>query len=150
MVSETGVQRTELRRVPRSLDLSEEPPVSNTASPDPSAFMIKTFGSTIRDLSFNRLTPGKIVEMESYQSILACLIAGAGIALMPRSTLETMPGRSSVNVFELAAQFRNVNTWLFWRKESHHPDVRALLSLLKAASPLATIAAISSLPQRLD
>ncbi|MBP1143152.1 hypothetical protein JOE33_000075 [Pseudomonas sp. PvP027] len=29
--------------------------MSNTALPDPSAFMIKTFGSTIRDLSFNRL-----------------------------------------------------------------------------------------------
>jgi len=29
--------------------------VNNPAFPDPSAFMIKTFGSTIRDLSFNRL-----------------------------------------------------------------------------------------------
>lgn len=55
VVSGVGVQRTEQRDVPRDLDLCEEPPVSNTASPDPSAFMIKTFGSTIRDLSFNRL-----------------------------------------------------------------------------------------------
>ncbi|AYL15850.1 putrescine utilization regulator PtrR [Pseudomonas syringae] len=96
------------------------------------------------------ITPGRIVEMTSYHSILACVIAGAGIALIPRSTLETMPGRSSVNVFELAPPFRNVNTWLFWRKEGHHPNVRALLSLLKAASPLAPTAAISSLPQTLD
>lgn len=55
MVSGIGVQRTEQRDVPRGLDLSEEPPVSHTALPDPSAFMVKTFGSTIRDLSFNRL-----------------------------------------------------------------------------------------------
>jgi DNA-binding transcriptional LysR family regulator len=69
---------------------------------------------------------------------------------MPRSTLETMPGRSSVKVFELAAPFRNVNTWLFWRKEGHHPNVRALLSLLKAASPLAPTAAMPPLSQRLE
>jgi hypothetical protein len=55
VVFRIGVQRTEQRDVPRGLDLCEEPPVNNTALPDPSAFMIKTFGSTIRDLTFNRL-----------------------------------------------------------------------------------------------
>ncbi|SHM57671.1 hypothetical protein SAMN05216593_101606 [Pseudomonas asturiensis] len=37
----------------RDLDLCEEPPVSHTALPAPSALMVKTFGSTIRDLTFN-------------------------------------------------------------------------------------------------
>lgn len=87
------------------------------------------------------VTPGRIVEMESYHSILACVIAGAGIALIPRSTLETMPGSSSVKVFELGAPFRNVNTWLFWRKEGHHPNVTALLSLINATAPLERAAA---------
>ncbi|RVU51043.1 hypothetical protein EOL67_13930 [Pseudomonas syringae pv. syringae] len=96
------------------------------------------------------ITPGRVVEMESYHCILAYVIPGAGIALMPRSTLETMPGRSSVNVFELAPPFRNINTGLFWRKEGDHDNVRALLPLLKAASPLKPTAAISSLPQTLD
>lgn len=41
--------------MPRGLDLSEEPLVSNTASPDPPAFMVKTVGSTMRDLPFNRM-----------------------------------------------------------------------------------------------
>lgn len=49
------MQRTEQRGVPRDLDLCEESPVSDTALPDHSAFMVKTFGSTIRDLTFNRL-----------------------------------------------------------------------------------------------
>ena len=53
MISGIGVQRTEQRRLPKGL--CEEPLVSNTALPDPSAFMIKTFGSTIGDLTFNRL-----------------------------------------------------------------------------------------------
>lgn len=38
--------------MPRGLDLCEEPLVSNTASPDPPAFMITTVGSTMRDLPF--------------------------------------------------------------------------------------------------
>ena len=36
--------------------------------------------------------PGTIHEMESYHGMLACVIAGAGIALIPRSMLESMPG----------------------------------------------------------
>jgi DNA-binding transcriptional LysR family regulator len=39
----------------------------------------------------DRATPGRIHEMESYHGMLACVIAGAGIALMPRSMLESMP-----------------------------------------------------------
>ncbi|MGS9112190.1 LysR substrate-binding domain-containing protein, partial [Salmonella enterica subsp. enterica serovar Infantis] len=36
-------------------------------------------------------TPGTIHEMESYQGMLACVIAGAAIALMPASLLNSMP-----------------------------------------------------------
>ena len=53
MISGIGVQRTEQRRLPRGL--CEEPLVSKKALPDPSAFMIKTFGSTIRTFTFNGL-----------------------------------------------------------------------------------------------
>ncbi|VTM55799.1 LysR family transcriptional regulator YneJ [Klebsiella pneumoniae] len=40
----------------------------------------------------DRATPGRIHEMESYHGMLACVIAGAGLALIPRSMLESMPG----------------------------------------------------------
>lgn len=36
--------------------------------------------------------PGTIHEMESYHGMLACVVAGAGIALIPRSMLESMRG----------------------------------------------------------
>lgn len=39
----------------------------------------------------DRAMPGTIHEMESYHGMLACVIAGAGIALIPRSMLESMP-----------------------------------------------------------
>ncbi len=37
--------------------------------------------------------------MESYHGMLACVTAGAGIALMPRSMLEAMPGSNNVEVY---------------------------------------------------
>ena len=40
--------------------------------------------------------PGTIHEMESYHGMLACVVAGAGIALIPRSMLESMPGHHQV------------------------------------------------------
>lgn len=55
LVSRSQCAATELRRVPRGLDLCEEPLVSNTASPDPPAFMIKIIGATMIDLLFNRM-----------------------------------------------------------------------------------------------
>ncbi len=50
----------------------------------------------------DRVTPGRIHEMESYHGMLACVIAGAGIALMPRSMLESMPGHHQVAAWPLA------------------------------------------------
>lgn len=45
----------------------------------------------------DRATPGRIHEMESYHGMLACVIAGAGLALIPRSMLESMPGHQQVS-----------------------------------------------------
>ncbi|MRT24939.1 LysR family transcriptional regulator [Enterobacteriaceae bacterium RIT697] len=74
--------------------------------------------------------PGKIFEMESFQSMLACVIAGSGLAMMPRSLLQTMPGYNKVNVFIPEAKWKDLTTWLVWRKghRTHHTD--KLLALL--------------------
>lgn len=60
--------------------------------------------------------PGKIYEMESYHGMLACVIAGGGLALMPRSMLESMPGSSAVSFWPLADNYRYLTTWLIWRR----------------------------------
>ncbi|MEE1925960.1 LysR family transcriptional regulator [Pseudomonas sp. 148P] len=60
--------------------------------------------------------PGKILEMESYHGMLACVSAGAGLALMPRSMLDSMPGCSTVSVWPLSEKFRYLRTWLVWRR----------------------------------
>lgn len=78
--------------------------------------------------------PGKIHEMESYHGMLACVIAGAGIALMPRSMLESMPGSHQVSLSPLPAEWRYLNTWLIWRRGAKTRQLEAFIGLLEQAS----------------
>jgi DNA-binding transcriptional LysR family regulator len=59
---------------------------------------------------------GRAMEIESYQGMLACVIAGSGVALMSESMLASLPGRESVAVHALAEPFASATTWLMWRK----------------------------------
>lgn len=59
---------------------------------------------------------GRVMEIESYQSMLACVIAGAGVALMAQSMLNTLPGRDQVQAHRLQAPFDHAVTWLMWRQ----------------------------------
>ncbi|WNW09943.1 LysR family transcriptional regulator [Pseudomonas sp. DTU_2021_1001937_2_SI_NGA_ILE_001] len=77
--------------------------------------------------------PGRIFEMESYHGKLACVSAGAGLALMPRSMLESMPGCTTVSVWPLSEQFRYLNTWLVWRKGAVPPSLASFIELLQQA-----------------
>ncbi|WP_318362997.1 putrescine utilization regulator PtrR [Enterobacter sp.] len=75
-------------------------------------------------------TPGKIHEMESYHGMLACVIAGAGLALMPCSMLESMPGHHQVSAWPLAENWRWLTTWLVWRRGAKTRPLEAFIDLL--------------------
>jgi len=81
------------------------------------------------------VTPGKIFEMESYHGMLACVTAGAGLALVPRSMLESMPGFHSVEMFALHEPFGQAETWLVWRAGPQPPNVTAMLKILEQLNP---------------
>ncbi|MDU7257290.1 MAG: LysR family transcriptional regulator [Escherichia coli] len=74
--------------------------------------------------------PGTIHEMESYHGMLACVVAGAGIALIPRSMLESMPGHHQVEAWPLAEQWRWLTTWLVWRRGAKTRPLEAFIQLL--------------------
>ncbi|MCL6745816.1 LysR family transcriptional regulator [Kosakonia sp. R1.Fl] len=88
----------------------------------------------------DRATPGKIHEMESYHGMLACVIAGAGLALIPRSMLESMPGHHQVEAWPLAQNWRWLTTWLVWRRGAKTRHLEAFIALLNAAPQPATSA----------
>ena len=87
----------------------------------------------------DQATPGRIHEMESYHGMLACVIAGAGLALMPRSMLESMPGHHQVSAWPLAEKWRWLTTWLVWRRGAMSRQLEAFIALLDEPALPATL-----------
>ena len=79
----------------------------------------------------DKAVPGKIFEMESYHGMLACVSAGAGLALMPRSMLDSMPGCATVSVWPLAENSRYLKTWLVWRRGTVSRSLSVFVKLLE-------------------
>ncbi|MBM7059471.1 LysR family transcriptional regulator [Pseudomonas sp. UL073] len=81
----------------------------------------------------SRVATGPVMEIESYHSMLACVVAGGGVALMSRSMLDSLPGRESVAAYTLAPPFNSTTTWLMWRKGRFGANLRAWIDLQSAA-----------------
>jgi DNA-binding transcriptional LysR family regulator len=76
------------------------------------------------------VAPERIVELASYHAILGCAVAGMGVALMPRSVLDTYTERSRLSVHALNGRFRAARTLLIWRKEAPQAKVAAFADIL--------------------
>ena len=103
----------------------------------PTAFMFGTICSyrqRFEDwLDSQGMVPGRIVEISSYYSMLACVAAGGGICMIPKSLLETLPGASRVQVHEIEGSLGAAETWLMWRRDCRSANLKAFISELKEA-----------------
>jgi len=63
------------------------------------------------------VVPERILEFGSYHAIVACVAAGAGIAIVPRSILRVSLGRPDVAAYRLPPAVANARTYLVWRRE---------------------------------
>ncbi len=84
--------------------------------------------------AFYRVAMGRVMEIESYHSMLACVIAGGGVALVPLAMLDSLPGREGVTVHRLPGHFARASTWLMWRKGMVGANLKAWIGLLPAQS----------------
>ncbi len=82
--------------------------------------------------------PQRVLELGSYHAIVACVAAGAGIAIIPRSVLEVVDAHSEVAVSALPASLARSRTCLVWR--TGHASV-ALDALRGELAPQAAEAA---------
>ena len=64
--------------------------------------------------SHDHAAMGRAMEIESYPGMLACVIAGSGVALMSESMLASLPGRESVAVHPLAEPFATATPLLMF------------------------------------
>jgi DNA-binding transcriptional LysR family regulator len=71
----------------------------------------------------------RVLELNSYHAIVACVASGTGIALVPESVLDTMPDAHVVRHAIPKAQ-ADITTPLVWRHGEMSPPVLALRTLL--------------------
>jgi DNA-binding transcriptional LysR family regulator len=82
-----------------------------------------------------REMPERTIELASYHAMLGCVVAGMGIALIPKSVLTTFPERKRLSVHLLARAENCAQTVLIWRKGAGSANVRALEEILRSRSP---------------
>ena len=65
-------------------------------------------------LGASSIMPARTLEFASYQAMIACVAAGTGFAIVPRSLLETLRAAQDVRQHELPAKVRKNRTHLVW------------------------------------
>jgi DNA-binding transcriptional LysR family regulator len=76
--------------------------------------------------------PDRTMEFQSYHTIIACVAAGSGIAVVPRSVIGMAGAARQVNIVRLPAQTANASTQLVWRPAYRSAALEALKKLLPA------------------
>jgi DNA-binding transcriptional LysR family regulator len=87
-----------------------------------------------RWLGERRLAGARVLELSSYHAIVACVAAGAGVALVPESVLATTQ-HVHVTRHRLPRVQAELMTPLIWRANDHSLAVAALCELLRKLVP---------------
>lgn len=66
-------------------------------------------------LGASALLPARTLELASYQAMIACVAAGTGFAVVPRSLLVALKAADEVQQHELPASVRRNQTHLVWK-----------------------------------
>jgi DNA-binding transcriptional LysR family regulator len=61
-----------------------------------------------------KVVPDRIMEFSSYHAIVACVAAGSGIAMVPRSVIRAVPAGNEVAIYPLPTAISNASTLLVW------------------------------------
>lgn len=82
-------------------------------------------------LGIDNVMPERALEFASYQGMIACVAAGTGFAIVPKSVLVALQATEKVNQHSLPERFSTNRTHLVWRG---HPSLalEGLINLLQA------------------
>jgi DNA-binding transcriptional LysR family regulator len=73
-----------------------------------------------------KIVPARVMEFTSYHAIVACVAAGAGVALVPRSVIRTVPAGRHVLVRSILGASSSARTMLVWREGHGSTALEAL------------------------
>jgi len=77
--------------------------------------------------------PERVLEFASYQAMIACVAAGTGFAVVPKSVLGALRATKSIRQHPLPRRFSHNRTHLVWNGDPS-PSLVALMSLLASAA----------------
>jgi len=76
------------------------------------------------------IVPAQVMEFASYHAIVACVAAGAGVAVVPRSVIAAVDARHDVKIHALPADVAKARTMLVWRPGHESSALRALRAMV--------------------
>jgi DNA-binding transcriptional LysR family regulator len=91
-------------------------------------------------LGASAVMPARTLEFGSYQAMIACVAAGTGFAVVPRSLLVALRAASDVRQHELPSRVRRNRTHLVWNGTAS-TALERLQQLLKPAAVAAPVPA---------
>jgi DNA-binding transcriptional LysR family regulator len=94
-------------------------------------------GRLERWLGSGNALPDRVMEFQSYHAIIACVAAGSGIAIVPRSVIEATVGRREIRVTPLPSDIAKARTQLIWRPGHSSVALEAMKALLARVKPRA-------------
>ena len=77
--------------------------------------------------------PERVLEFASYQAMIACVAAGTGFAVVPKSVLEALRTSKNIRQHPLPKRFSHNRTYLVWNGDPS-PSLQGLMSLLASIS----------------
>ena len=94
-------------------------------------------GRLERWLGSGNALPDRVLEFQSYHAIIACVAAGSGIAIVPRSVIETAAGVREIRITPLPRDIAKARTQLIWRTGHCSVALEAMKKLLTRVKPRA-------------
>ena len=86
-----------------------------------------------------RVVPGRVMEFGSYHAIVACVAAGTGIAIVPRSVLRLSLAASGVATCRLPATISQARTFLVWRRDHRSVALDAMRAEVRRPRPAVSV-----------
>jgi DNA-binding transcriptional LysR family regulator len=80
------------------------------------------------------IAPGRVMEYGSYHAIVACVAAGSGIAVVPKSVMRAVRLEGEVRASPLPQDIAAAKTQLVWREGHRSAALEALKKMFSATS----------------
>lgn len=114
----------------------DHPPITSARDAEGQSLIAFPHGCAYRRvlqrwLKRDSLATLRVLELSSYHAIVACVAAGAGIALMPEAVLDAIP-QARVRRNSIPRAQSDIVTPLIWRDGEISPPVLALRTLMAA------------------